>query len=389
MLASLVYLKTQRKYKEKALTLASTDSLELPEAGTLSAIEMRFSVQNATGLATTYKRGIPDHITSIEVTDGGTKKMCSLTMQEMLGLDWHHLGHMPPMFNIQYDSNYQRRSVVIPFGEYIGDPLHGLDLSSWDQVNLEITNDYTTSWVVTATPKVEVRLHTIEDLAAKPQSYYKHYEWKSESPSAAGQYVYHKIPTTDKIRRLMCQIDPTVSSATAAPENSYTDSNNIKLYFNERTQTVFDLRPKDLFEMNSAVYGRPVVFHRFPQSTTVYSDTEIAHVSNMPFGDLNQSGSASTPTAQPRSQENNLRFMLLDVVTAGAASNNVVDCVTTGDGFFGCGVLFDAMGPEEAKFLDPSKSGSGKGPVEVEWYGSAAVHKFRSFLTVPQKQGQA
>ncbi len=385
----MVYLKTQRKYKEKALTLASTDSLELPEAGIVSALELDISVQNATGLATTYKRGIPDHFTSIEITDGGTKKMFSLTMQEALALDWYNLGKMPSMFNIQYDSNYQRRSVVIPFGEYIGDPKHGLDLSAWDQVNLDITNDYTTSWVVSGSAKVDVKIHTIEDLAAKPQGYYKHYEWKSESPSAAAQYVYHKIPTTDKIRRMFCQIDPTVSSATAEPENSITDTNNIKLFFNERTQTVLDLRPKDLFKMNSAVYGRPTVYHRFPQSTTVYSDTEIAHVSNMPFGDLNQSGSASTPTAQPRSQENNDRFMLLDVITAGAASNNCIDAVTTGDGFYGTGVLFDSMGPDEALFLDPSKSGAGKGPVEVEWYGTLNVHKFRTFLTVPQKQGQA
>ncbi len=384
----MVYLKHQRKYKQKALTLASTDSLELPEAGIVSAIQLDFEQVNATGLIALIKQRLIDHITAIEVTDGGTKKMFSLTGQELKALDFYTFGEVPPEMAILYDTNYQRSTVVIPFGEYIGDPKHGLDLAAWDQVNLDITNDFTTSYVASGAFKADVKLLTLEDLAAKPAGYYKSYEWKSESPAAAAQYVYHKVPTTDKIRRLMCQIDPTVVSATAAPENSITDSNNLKLFFNERTQTVLDYRPKDLMFVNSIIYGRPVTYARYPQSTTVYGDLAIAHVSNMPFGDLNQSGSASVPTAQPRSMENNDRFFLLDVITAGTG-NQMIDAVAIGNGYYGTGVLFDSMSPDEATFLDPSKSGAGKGPVEIEWYGSAAAHKFRTFLTVPQKQGQA
>ena len=384
-----MYVKHQRKYKQKALTNASTDSLELPEAGILSAIQLEFEATNATGIIDEMKMRIIDHITALEVTDGGTKKMFSLTGQEAKALDFYTFGSVPPESAILYDSNLQRSTVVIPFGEYIGDPKHGLDLSAFDQVNLDITNDGSTTYWAAGALKCDVKLLTLEDLAAKPPGYYKSYEWKAESPAAAGQYVYHKVPTTDKIRRLMCQIDPTVVSATAAPESSYTDSNNIKLFFNERTQTVIDHRPKDLMRENSIVYGKPETFGRYVQSTTVYNDLALAYVTNMPFGDLNQSGSASVPTAQPRSKENNLRFFVLDVVTAGAASNNMIDAHAIGDGYYGTAVLFDAMSQDEAMFLDPSKSGSGKGPVEVEWYGSAAAHKFRTFLTVPQKQGQA
>lgn len=385
----MVYLKHQRKYKQKALTIADTNTLELPEAGILSAIQLEFEQVNATGIISQEHRPLIDHLTSLEITDGGTKVMYSLTGQEAAAIDFYNLGRVPPSSRIEYDSNYQRQTLVLPFGEYIGDPKHGLDLASWDECNLEITNDFTTSHVAATAFKVDVKLLTLEDLPAKPGSYYKHYEWKSESPAAAGQYVYHKMPTTDRIRRLFCQIDPTADTATSIPEASYTDSNNLKLFFNERTQTVLDHRPKDLMRENSMIYGRPVTWARFPQSTTVYSDTQIAYLANMPFGDLNQSGSASTPTAQPRSQESNTRWFVLDVITAGAASNNCIDAIMTGDGYFGTAVLFDSMGPDEATFLDPSKGAGGKGPVEVEWYGSANAHKFRTFLTVPQKQGQA
>ena len=386
----MVYLKHQRKYKQRALALASTDSLELPEAGILSAIQIDFEQVNATGLIALIKKRCIDHITSLEVTDGGTKKMFSLTGQETKALDFYTLGEVMPETAILYDSNYQRSTVIIPFGEYIGDPKHGLDLAAFDQVNLEITNDFTTSYVAAGAIKADVKLLTLEDLAAKPAGYYKSYEWKSESPSAAAQYVNHKVPTTDKIRRLMCQLDPTVSTATAKPENMQSDSNNIKLYFQERTQVVLDHRPKDLMWENAVVYGKPKTFARYPQSVTVYNDSALARITNMPFGDLNQSGSASTPTAQPRSMEENERFFVLDVVTAGAASNNMIDAMAVGEGYYGTMVLYDSMSPDEAMFLDPSKSGSGKGPVEVEWYaGVAATHKFRTFLTVPQKQGQA
>lgn len=386
----MVYLKPHRKYKAKILNNNSTDSLELPEQGIVSAIQLEFQATNATGLIALIKQRIIDHLTAIEVTDGGTKKMFSLTGQELKALDFYHLGKIPPESAILYDGNIQRTTVVLPFGEFIGDTKHGLDLSAWDQVNLDITNDFTTSYVAANNFKVDATLLTLEDLAAKPPGYYKSYEWKNEAPSAQNQYVYHKIPTTDKIRRLMCQFDPTVSTATAIPEDVTSGSNNLKLFFKERVETVIDLPPKYLFWLNAMKYGKPETFARYPQSTTVYSDSGLGRITNMPFGDLAQSTGLTAPTAQPRAQENNLRFFVLDNVVVGPASNNVIDAHCIGEGYYDTAVLFDADSPDEAMFLDPSKGGSGKGPIEVEWYAaSGSAHKLRTFLTVPQKQGQA
>lgn len=384
----MVYLKHQRKYKQRALGLNSTDSLDLPEGGILSAIQLEFEQVNAAGLIALVKQRVIDHITALEITDGGTKKMFSLTGQETKALDFYTFGKVMPESAILYDTNYQRSTVVIPFGEFIGDPKHALDLASFDQVNLDITNDFTTAYVAAGALKVDVKLLTLEDLAAKPPGYYKSYEWKSEVPSGAGQYVNHKIPTTDKIRRLMCQIDPAIGAATAQPENSVTDSNNLKLYFQERTQVVLDHRPKDLMRENAVVYGMAETHAKYPQSTTVYSDSCLAYMSNMPFGSLNQAASGAATTANARSKDENTRFFVLDTIDTGSG-NPVIDAAAIGEGYYGTAVLFDSFSPDESMFLDASKSGSGKGPVEVEWYASAAAHKFRSFLTVPQKQGQA
>jgi hypothetical protein len=384
----MVYLKHQRKYKGKNLDLNSTDSLELPEAGILSAIQIEFNATNATGLIGRMKQRIIDHITAIEVTDGGTKKIYSLTGQETKALDFYTFKDVMPESAILYDSNIQRTTVVVPFGEYIGDPKHALDLSAFDQVNIDITNDASTSDYTDDTLQADVKLLTIEDLAAKPPGYYKHYEWKSETPSAAAQYISHKVPTTDKIRRMMVQFDPNIVAANAIPEDVTTASNNIKLYFNERTQTVLDYRPKDLFWANCIMYGKPETFSRHNQSTTIYADSCLGRITNMPFGTLDQ-GAGGVATGGVRSRENNLRFWTLAQVDAGVATNQMVDVHCVGEGYYDTAVLFDSYGPDEATFLDPSKSGGGKGPVEIEWYASAAAHKLRTFLTVPQKQGQA
>jgi hypothetical protein len=68
----------------------------------------------------------------------------------------------------------------------------------------------------------------------------------------------------------------------------------------------------------------------------------------------------------------------------------MIDALAVGEGYYDTAVLFDSDSPDESLFLDPSKGGSGKGPIEIEWYAaSGAAHKLRTFLTVPQKQGQA
>ncbi len=73
----MVYLKPHRKYKSKILNNNSTDSLELPEQGIVSAIQLEFQATNATGIIALIKQRIIDHLTALELTDGGTKKMFS------------------------------------------------------------------------------------------------------------------------------------------------------------------------------------------------------------------------------------------------------------------------------------------------------------------------
>ncbi len=377
-----MYLKHQRKYKTKALVNNSTDSLALPETGIVSALSITLSAANASAVQNANKARIIDHITALELTDGGTKKMFSLTGHELKALDFYVFGRVMHEAAILYGNKTQRTQVIVPFGDYIGDPKRALDLSAWDQVNLDITNDATTSNWAAAALNADVQLITLEDLAAKPVEYYKSYQWKAEKPSAAAQYVYHTLPTTDKIRRLMLQLDPDLA-ATGDPTNDpITDSNNIKLKFQEGKETVWDHRPKDLMRANAAVYGPVETSGRYFLSTTQYLDNQVAYKTNSHFGVVSDGAGAATDIAEL--QESNNRY---EVTTSGSTGPTYIDLRAVGIGYLHTMVLFDCMGGDSGLFLDPSKSA--KGPVEIEVYNVQDDHTVRSVLTVPQKQGQA
>ncbi len=378
----MVYMKYQRKYKTKSLTNVATDSLDLPETGIVSAIQLVISAVNGSAVQGANKARIIDHITSVEITDGGTKKMFSLTGQMLRALAHYHLGKILPESAILYGNKTQRTSVVIPFGDYIGDPKRALDLSAWDQVQLAITNDATSSATTGFTPNVDVQLITLEDLAAKPGEYYKTYQWKAEKPSAAAQYVNQTLPTTDKIRRLLLQLDPDLATDGSPSNDPVSDSNNIKLKFQEGKETVWDHRPKDIMRANAAVYGRVETSGRYYMSTTQYLDNQVAYKTNSHFGQVTDAAPAAGDISELT--ESNSRFEV-----AGANSTGVTyfDLRAVGIGYLHTMCLYDAMSPDSAMFLDPSKSA--KGPVEIEVYNVQDDHTVRSILTVPQKQGQA
>ncbi len=383
-----MYQKNNRAYKVENLTNGDTDSLELAEAGVVSAIQLVFSALSAASIQNNSKARIIDHLTKIEVTDGGTRKMFSLTGQELKALDFYHLGKIMPEAAPLYGGFTQRTEVVIPFGAYIGDPKRALDLGAFDQVDLEITNDATTAMWAAAALNVDVNLISLEDLASPPAGYYKHYEWKGEAPSAAAQYVYHKLPTTEKIRRVMFQIDPTLLATGVPTNNENADAGNIKFSFKERKEVVWDHRPKDIFRANAAVYGQPKTRARYFPSTTQYADLAIGYVESM-HGGVGNFTSGDGYTDIPVIEDNNLRFTKWGSIglPSGSSDSGFMDIEAVGVGYYDTGILYDAMSEDETQFLDPTSNG--KGPVWIDYYGDQSDRKYRTSLTVPMKNGEA
>jgi hypothetical protein len=383
-----MYLKTNRKYKSQVQTITSTDLLDLPEAGLVSAIKLDFRATAAANINTAARRKIADRLTKIEVTDGGTKTMFSLTGQEAKALSLYALGKTQPEYNGVLAAQILRSSIMIPFGEYIGDPKRALDLSAYDQVSLELTNDASATQYTSGTQTVDVSLLTLEDLAAKPVEYYKHYQWKANKPAAAGQYVNHALPTTEKIRRYFIQVDPDLAATDAMTNDPAIDTSNVKFSFLAGKEIVVNARPFDVFAENAAKYGLVDTDGLFVDSATVYVDTMLAYVQAATFSPTSATTS-TVITAEDVMSILQTRMQLMTNIGTGTTTPAQSMVRARGMGYYHTMCLFDAMSPDSALFLDPSKTGSGKGPVELEWYCATADHTVRSCLTVPMKNGEA
>ncbi len=383
-----MYWKQHRAYKQDPMSITDTWKEELPEKGILSGILLQFRMINASAINEYYKARLIDHLTKIEVTDGGTETMFSMTGQEAKALNFYDEGQVAHEMAILDGTHYQRTSLFIPFGRHYKDLDYMLDLGAWDSVYLELTNDLTTTYCADKEAVVDVQLVLAEDLGMAPVDYIKNYEWRNNKPKADAQYVYHKIPTRDMIRRIMVQTDPDLNTVGSAVSDPITDSNNLKFTFNEGSEVVWDHRPKDIVKSNVFDYGLVVTRGRYFQSTTQYFDTAVGYVANEQLAEMYGANEITAGNGAVV-DESNQRFQVMKALSASTTHHSLVDLQVVGAGYYHTMVLFDAGQKGVEEYLNPGKEGESKGPVDIEWYANTDDHTLRTCLSVPMPQGEA
>ena len=380
------YWKENRYYKDNQMANAATESLELPEKGLLSAIRLQMYATNAGAIHAANKARIIDRITKIEVTNGADKTMFSMRGQQVKALNFYDMGKVPYEKAILYGAQTQRTDLIIPFGRYWKDRDYMIDLSKYDSAYLDITNDAgTTQWATNAL-KANVNLLTLEEEAAAPAKYIKNYEWRSGKPSAAGQHVYHDLPTTEMIKRVMVQLDPDLETAGNATSDPKGDSLALKYTYLQEKEVLLDHRPRDIARMNAFDYGLARTNGRYAQSTSQYIDVAIMDVTNEHFAVMGSTAS-TVATAEAVMEESNDRFQKMKNVSAGATAPEFIDLEAVGVGYYHTLILEDHVGQPEAEWLNPTKETGGKGPVRIDWNGYTADHTVRTCLQVPIEQG--
>lgn len=375
------YWRENRYYKNEPMSNAATWKEELPDAGLLAGIRLQIEMVNDNAIQGFNKSRIIDHLTKLEVTNGADKAMFSLRGQQVKALDFYDNHFVPGELAILYGNKTQRTDLYIPFGRFYKDKDYMLDLSAWDSVYLEVTNDLTTDYCADKACKMNVNLVTLEDAKRMTAKYIKNYEWRAEKPKADGQYVYHELPTTDIMRRVMIQTDPDLATAGNASEDPKGDSYNLKFTFKEEKETVLDARPKDLMRRNAWHYGIVETRGRYFPSTTQYWDTACGYVMMNAYSGIHEGGGANTDILNM--EETNDRFQKAQAVTG----MTIAEMITKGYGYYHTMVLFDAFNEPESEYLDASKGAEGKGPARIEWYGHKEDHTLRTCLSVPIPQG--
>lgn len=372
-----MYYKEQRYEKAKASTFASTHKVELPESGILDSILMYLRVKNAADVSGVAPSDLLAHITKVEVIGDTDKTLFSMRGQCAMAKAFRKIGALPAFKQNEYNSKYQDYLLPILFGRKFKDGLYALDLSKWDKVELQVTNDATTSYFASGELNMETRLVTIEDSAATYAKFLKQWEYDATKPDAAGDYVRPKLPTTGRLRALMIQLDPDVSATTGAPTaDPLGDSYNWKMWFKDRSLTIYDHRPRDLMRDEHQRLGIGHSHVKMYPSTTKKADLHWGEVIGTTITQLE----ASADQVQPSIGDSRDRFQALGYAGVG----NVVSVNILGCGLFHTfEIPFYLPEDVESAYLDLDRFK----PIELEWYGYNYYNTHRVILEKPIGQG--
>lgn len=372
-----MYFKEQRYEKAKASTLASTHTVELPETGLVDCISLQLAAVNASAVYNNPPSTILKNITKIEVIGDTDKTLFSMTGWQAVAKAFRKMGMLPPFTQNGYGSKTQWQVIPIFFGRKPHDGKYALDLSKWDKVELKVTNAFSSTYF--SSLSMETRLHTIEDSVEAHAKFLKQWEYQTDTPAAAGEYVRPKLPTKGLLRTLMIQLEPTLSASTGAPTaDCIGDSYNWKLWFKDRALTIFDHRPKDMFrdEHFRRKLGVGVASLKPYPSTTLYTDFLWAYIESIVGSPISEGGADTTLSAFEDEQG---RFQKLNF----AGSAIFYQAISKGYGLFHTFEIPFFIDDEETEYLNLEAYK----PVEIEWYASNYYNTHRIILEKPIGQG--
>ena len=374
-----MYYKEQRYEKAKVSTLAATHTVELPDTGLIDSISLFFRATNAADMSGVGPTNLHHHITKVEVIGDTDKTLYSLTGECAIAKAYRKMGALPPFKQNEYNGKAQDLLIPIFWGRKYKDGKYALDLSQWDKVELKVTNDFTTSLLVTGSLSMETRLCTIEDSVEAHPKFLKQWEYEADKPDADGDYVRPKLPTKGLLRSLMIQLDPDLTALTAAvAEDPAGDSYNWKLWFKDRALTIYDHRPRDIMRDEHRRLGIGISQLLMYPSTTKCADFHWAEVLRT---SLTPAAATADSTVGSLGDDRD-RYQTMTFI-GGASYYHVL---THGIGLFHTfEIPFYLPDDEEATYLnlDAYK------PVEIEWYGYKDDNTHRIILEKPIGQGPA
>lgn len=373
-----MYFKQQRYEKTTTSTLASTHKVELPDTGLLDAIMMYFRLTNAATCLNDAPANIHHHLTKIEVIGNTDKKLFSMTAECAIAKAYRKIGALPSMKQNEEPNKTQDLMIPIFFGRKFRDGEYALNLAEWDKVELQVTNDLTTTFTGSTGFNMETRLNTIEDALGAPLKFMKQWEYDATVPSSDASYSNIKLPTSGLMRSLMIQLDPDLTATTGeCAQDPAGDSYNWKLWLRDRALTIYDHRPRDIMRDEHMRLGMGVSNLKCSPSSTVYKDrhwAEVLSVVNINTGD----GSDKTVSGEEDSRD---RFAKENFAGSAAMLQKIIQ----GVGLFHTFEIPFYIRDLEEEYFDFAMYK----PIEINWYAHEDGHTHRSVLEKPVGQGPA
>lgn len=255
----------QKEYVREgaSMTLNSTYQLDLPENGLLSGLLLRVSGNQISGLGLgggSWR--IVDFISKIDILiDGATicKSLAGDAVQSIALLDQ---GVTAPDTWRNYATNTQFAYFLINFGRKLADTEIGLDLSKFNNVQLQVTNTATSSEFNNLDISVQA-IYLRNAAGAGFSGYMRTEEWRKWT-TVQDETQYLDLPTEGILRRILLQAIPSVDANNVEQTGMENLANDIELLLDTGVIRVYKGGIDDLLRQNLYEYGRPIITGGYP-----------------------------------------------------------------------------------------------------------------------------
>jgi hypothetical protein len=248
----------QREYVREgvSMSLNETYKLDLPEHGLLGSLLIRISGSQVSP----YGQGehdwrIIDKISKIAVLVDGAVNVKSLTGYQVKALEYYDQGILAPGDWRNYASNTQFEYLLVNFGRWLQDADFGLDLSRFNNVELQVTNTATSAKFTDLTISV-LGVYLRDAPASQFRGHLKTEEWRSWT-TVSDETKYNDLPVEHLLRRVMLQAIPDQDADFVNESNMSNLMDDVELSLNTGATRVYKGGIDDLMRENALFQGRP------------------------------------------------------------------------------------------------------------------------------------
>jgi hypothetical protein len=299
----------QREYLRENTTMVRGETWrqDLPQHGLLGSLLLRMNVAGVSGaFAATEKWRILDFLSKIEVIGDGSTIIKSLTGELVNALIFYDQG----LTNLDYWHSYATGTkwchLLINFGRRLFDTEMGLDLSRFNNVELQITNDASSTYFG-ADIGLSVLQYFLRDTPGSPfRGYMATEEWRNWT-TVADETKYLELPTSYPLRRLIMQCIPDVDAYNLSETGMWNVADNVLFALKTGALRVFDGGIDDLMWENAWDFGRELFSSPNLYMTADYGRrTSVGYVLMATAGAGTQDGAVASavPTLEGRRTDN-------------------------------------------------------------------------------------
>ena len=242
----------------RTLTVGSTDKIDLPEQGDLSALMIKFSGSPTSNLGRTglSKARLRDYIDDIVFKANATREYCHVDAVSLAAFHHFDLGIMPFNKQLNFGTGGVDDWFILNFGRYLQDEQYGIELDKCENPQLWLTNS-AASGQFTGIGLDLVAIMRWKGGPGFPGGYLHKKEYKAWTTVKA-VVENTKLPTSNPCRRILIRTDVDEDTSFIQRTNMFNPMQKIKLTFKSGQEIFWDGASDILARMMTFQHGHLV-----------------------------------------------------------------------------------------------------------------------------------